>query len=203
MAASGHPIDVSRLMNAVLPADLVFDLPEPVILMATVLAIPILFSRADSYFSFGIGTLVGTALFLPAIVASSDLYWPQLFGVERVFQAGISESTLLVLTVLSVETLYAISRMVALRARQETLTRTGVLPNERMQVAASELTMIGLTVMASTVMVAVVTGIGLLLSSADGLFVQLPWMVLTTGLLGIAAVSVFLIVWVRTLARDN
>jgi hypothetical protein len=43
----------------------------------------------------------------------------------------------------------------------------------------------------------------MLLSNADGVFVQLPWTVLSTGLFGIVAVSGFLIVWVRTLVRDD
>lgn|GEM_PF-2105310 len=203
MAASGYSVDASRLMNAILPGDLSYDLPEPLLLVVVVLAIPIFFSRADSYFSFWIGALIGVVLFLPAIIASSDLYWPELFGIDRVFQPSASDSTLLILTVLSVETLYAISRLISLRARQETLVKTGVLAEERTQVAASELTMIAVTVMASTVLAGVVTGIGMLLSNADGLFVQLPWTVVSTGLFGIAAVSVFLIVWVRTLVRDD
>ncbi len=203
MAASGRPFDVNRLLNIITPGDLPYDLPEPLILTAVVVAVPILFARSDSYASYWVGTLVGTALFAPAIVASSDLYWPLLFGVERVFRSSISDGTLLILTILSIEVLYAIYRIIALRARQETLARNGALAEERTQVAASEFTMIGVVVSASTILAAVAVGIGLLLSNADGLFAQLPWMVLTTGLLGIAAVSVFLIAWVRILAQDK
>jgi hypothetical protein len=123
--------------------------------VVVVLAIPILFARADSYFSFGIGALIGVALFLLAMIASSNLYWPELFGVDRVFQPGISDSTLLILTVSSVETLYAISRMISLRAQQDTLVRTGVLAEEREQVADSELTMLAVAVAASTVLAGV------------------------------------------------
>jgi hypothetical protein len=142
-------------------------------------------------------------LFTPAIVASSEIYWPLLFGVERAFQPGISEFPLLALTVLSIEALYAISRLIALRARQQTLEVAGVLVDERTQIADADLQMIGIAVAASTVLATIVVGIGLLLSNADVLFAQLPWTVITTGLLAIVAMSIFLIVWVRTLAGEE
>ncbi len=37
---------------------------------------------------------------------------------------------------------------------------------------------------------------------ADQLFVRLPWTVISTGLIGVAAVSIFLIAWARILARE-